>query len=128
MVSTTRSRKANSASVNPTAPKNKPAEEEPQVLFTSVKITQDDELVFENVTEFDEDSKKINEHYRKTETQQLTQDKEIALAIAANPTSFPESTDEVFARSVNQQHYLANPHLPNPHLRSRSLQKRIFIG
>jgi hypothetical protein len=114
MVSTTRSRKANSASVNPTAPKNKPAEEEPQVLFTSVKITQDDELVFENVTEFDEDSKKINEHYRKTVTQQLTQDKEIAVAIAANPTSFPESTDEVFARSVNQQHYLANPHLPNP--------------
>jgi hypothetical protein len=81
MVSTTRSSKANSASVNPTATKNKPAEEEPQVSFDPVKITQDDEFVIETVTEVDEDSRKINEHYQK---------------------------------SVNQQRFLANPHLANP--------------
>ena len=79
MVSTIHSSKANLASVNPTSSKNEPAE--PQVMFDSVKITQDDEIVIQNVTTMDEDSKKLNEHYQK---------------------------------SVNQQHFLSNPHLVNP--------------
>ena len=82
MVSKTCSSKANLASVNPrTSSKNKPAEEEPQVMSDSVKITQDDEIIIKNVTTMDKDSKKLNEHYQKT---------------------------------VNQQHFLSNPHLINP--------------
>ena len=103
MVSTTRSsRNVNLVPKLSTPSKDKKAEEEPQVLYETMKITQDDEIVIEPVTELDENSRKCNEHAR------------IARAIAENPTSFRECTDEVFAKSVNQQHFLANPHLPNP--------------
>ena len=91
MVSTTRSR--NLVPKHSTPSKDKPAEEEP-VIHDNVKITQDDE-------NFD--------------TENVNSD-DIDTAINANPTSFRECTDEVFAKSVNQQHYLANPHLPNPNI------------
>ena len=91
MVSTTRSR--NLVPKHSTPPKDKPAEEEP-VINDGVKITQDDEnFDIENVNS-----------------------EEVNTAIKENPTSFRECTDTVFAKSVNQQHFLANPHLPNPNI------------
>ena len=71
MVSTICSSKANMPSVNPTSSTNKPAEEEPPVIFDSMKITQDDDMFNLNVTTIKEDvNENVNKDYKKIVYQQ----------------------------------------------------------
>jgi hypothetical protein len=77
MLSTTRSYKANLPSFTSTSTKNKPAEEEPQVMYGSIKITQDD-------------------------IQQVTQDDN---ELDGNVTTFTKDINYDYNKSVNQQHY-----------------------
>ena len=68
----------------------------PPVSNDPVQITQDDvDFNTKNVDDTEDDTA-------------------IEAIIKANPTAFRECVDEDYAKSVNNQHYLANPHLPNP--------------
>ena len=70
----------------------------PPVSNDPVQITQDDvDFNTENVDNTEDDTA-------------------IEAIIKANPTAFRECVDEDYAKSVNNQHYLANPHLPNPNI------------
>ena len=79
-----------------TPSKDKPAEEEPPVSNNPVQITQDD----------------VNFNTKNVEDTE--DDTAIEAIIKANPTTFCEFVDEDYAKSVSNQHFLANPHLPNP--------------
>ena len=70
-----------------TSSKGKPAEEEPQVINDTVKITQDDvDISTENVHDTEDDT-----------------------AVEAKDTAFTEDVNEDYVKTVNTQHYLLNP-------------------
>jgi hypothetical protein len=90
------SRNVNLVPKSSTPSKDKPAEEEPPVSNNPVQITQDDvNFNTKNVDDTEDDTS-------------------IEAIIKANPTTFREFVDEDYAKSVSNQHFLANPHLPNP--------------